>query len=387
MRLTREQERLARHGTRAQRLAMRILVGLGEVSGARDLVSVKSAHISGVSYKMIGDAGLEFLETFAKTAKVVVPTTVNPMGMDPDQWKAMGVPASYARKQLRIANAYRRMGVAPSFSCTPYLLSSRPRFGEHLAWAESSAVCFANSAVGARTNREGGPSALASAVTGWTPRYGMHLAANRRATCVVKVRARIDAFRASLLGLHVGAQIGDGLPYFEGFRAREGILKWLGAGLSSSGTVSMFHLARVTPEWRRARPRGLPAIRVTEDDLMATAKEYTDARGGDILAVGSPQVSREELRSIARLVTRFRPKKPVWVFASRAVRDAELRGVAAIEATGGRVLVDTCLEVTVLEHLSRTVVTPSGKAAYYLPTLCSQRVVLEDFARALERFS
>lgn len=366
---------------------MRILTALGRIYGARNLIRVKSAHVSGASYKMIGDAGLAFLEDFAKTGRVVVPTTVNPLGMDPDQWKAMGVPVSYARRQRRIADAYRRMGVLPSFSCTPYLLGPRPKFGDHVSWAESSAVCFANSVIGARTNREGGPSALASAVTGWTPNYGMHVAANRKATHVVKVRARIDDYRASLLGLLVGSRIGEGIPYFQGFRATEGTLKWLGAALASTGTISMFHLERVTPEWRRAAPEGLPVLPVTSGDLDAVAEDYTDTRHADILAVGSPQVSREELRSIARLVARARPRKPVWVFASRTVRDAEPGSVEVIEAAGGRVLVDTCLEVTAIEHLSRSVSTPSGKAAYYLPTLCSQRVVLEDFRKALERFA
>src|SRR3989454_1907011 len=108
---------------------------------------------------MVGDPGLEFIEDFARDARIAVPATVNPLGMDLDRWRDHGIPEEFAAKQRRIADAYRRMGVRESFSCTPYLIGNRPEFGEHVAWAESSAACFANSVLGARTNREGGPSA------------------------------------------------------------------------------------------------------------------------------------------------------------------------------------------------------------------------------------
>ncbi|MGQ0796861.1 MAG: aconitase X, partial [Methanobacteriota archaeon] len=164
---------------------MRILVAIGDLYGAERLVRIASAHVSGASLKMIGDPGLEFLEDFARTARVVVPTTVNPLGTDLRQWRELGVPPEFAEKQARIARAYEAMGVAPSYTCTPYE-THRPSFGEHLAWSESNAVCFANSVVGARTNREGGPSALAAAVVGSTPAYGLHVDAGRQPTLVVE---------------------------------------------------------------------------------------------------------------------------------------------------------------------------------------------------------
>src|SRR5439155_248597 len=174
MRLTREQRGLRDDGTPAQRKAMQILLALSRLSEAERLVPITSAHVSGASYKMIGDPGLEFLEDFARDARVTVPTTVNPLGTDLRQWRDLGIPAEFADKQERIARAYGSMGVRPSFTCTPYLVGARPAFGEHVAWAESNAVCFANSVLGARTNREGGPSALAAAIVGATPDYGLH---------------------------------------------------------------------------------------------------------------------------------------------------------------------------------------------------------------------
>src|SRR5437899_5903579 len=216
MRLTRAQRQLLDEGTDAQRKAMEILLTVGRLADAPRLVPITSAHVSGASYKMIGDPDLEFLEDFAQSARVSVPSTVNPLVTDLAQWQELGVPATFAEKQARIARAYEAMGVRPTYSCTPYLLGVRPGFGEHIAWAESSAACFANSVLGARTNREGGPAALASAVTGVTPNYGLHLDGKRHATTVVDVRARVRGASFSLLGLHVGRELGEGIPYFRG---------------------------------------------------------------------------------------------------------------------------------------------------------------------------
>lgn len=387
MRLTRGQERLLRHGRPAQRQAMAILVGLGELNGAEDLVPVRSAHVSGASYKLMGDPGLAFLEDFARTGRVAVPTTVNPLGTDLRQWRDLGIPRAFAEKQARIARAYETMGVRPTYSCTPYLLGARPARGEHVAWSESNAVCFANSVLGARTNRESGPSALAAAIIGATPNYGLHRDEGRRATLLVEARARIRGFGFSLLGLWVGERAGDGVPYLRGLQGTEADLKWLGAAMASSGAVGMFHLERVTPEWRRARTKDCPVVRVTPRDLEEVRTRYSDGTDADLIGLGSPQLSAEELRDIARLVARSPPRIPVWVFASRAVRDACPEAVGTLEAHGGKVLADTCLEVTLLEHRFGTVATPSGKGAYYLPSLCRQKVILEDIDALLRRYA
>jgi hypothetical protein len=386
-RLTRSQRRLRADGTEAQRKALGILLAIGEIEGAEDLVPITSAHVSGASYKMIGDSGLEFLEDFARDARVVVPTTVNPLGTDLAQWRDLGVPPDFAEKQGRIARAYEAMGVRPTFSCTPYDLGNRPSRGEHVAWSESNAVCYANAVLGARTNREGGPSALAAAIVGATPRYGLHLDENRRPTVVIDVRTRVSGFRISLLGLLAGRVAGDGVPYFRGLRASLPDLKWLGAALASSGGCGMFHVEAFTPQARGARTRGLPRVRVSKGDLDAVQSEYTTGSEADLIALGSPQLSGDELDAIARLVDASPPRIPVWVFASRAVREGHPEAVWTIERRGGRVLADTCLEVTLLEHRFGTVATPSGKGAYYLPSLCRQKVILEDIELILERYA
>jgi len=366
---------------------MRLLISLGGIYGADRLIPITSAHISGASYKMIGDPGLEFIEDIARDGKVAVPSTVNPLGMDPERWREQGVSDEFAAKQRRIANAYRAMGVRESFSCTPYLIGNRPAFGDHVAWAESSAACFANSVLGARTNREGGPSALAAAITGFTPNYGLHLDAGRRASTVVDVRARVRGVGFSLLGLLVGREVRRGIPYFRNVKGTESDLKWLSASLASTGDSAMFHIERATPEWRKAQPRGLPRIVIEQQDLKRIQKEFTTGEDPDIVALGSPQLSADELGKIATLMEKNHPRIPVWVFTSRSVRDESVAAVSKIEALGGHVLVDTCLEVTLIENLSKTVATPSGKGAVYLPTLCGQRIVLDDIDRLMRRYA
>ncbi len=387
MRLTPAQRKLRDHGNDAQRKAVQLLVALGELSGADRLVPVTSAHVSGASYKLIGDPGLEFLEDFAKDARVAIPTTVNPLGTDLRQWRELGVPEDFAEKQGRIARAYEAMGANPVYSCTPYLLGVRPKLGEHVAWSESNAVAFANSVLGARTNREGGPSALAAAIVGATPDYGLHRDEGRQPTLVVDVRTKVEGIGFSLLGLLVGKEAGDGIPYFRGFSGTEEDLKWLGAAVASSGSVAMFHLERATPEWRTARTKGLRTVRVTAGDLADVQAHYTDGTEAELIALGSPQLSADELRSIATLVDRTPPRIPVWVFTSRAVREGCPDAVALLERYGGRVLADTCLEVTLLEHRFHTVATPSGKGAYYLPSLCRQKVILDDVESLLRRYA
>jgi predicted aconitase len=195
MRLTAEEEAmLAGDRGPAVTKAMQILVALGTIYGAEELVPVSSVQVAGVSFGNLGQAGLEFIEEWAdQGARVVVPTTLNPAGMDLEAWREMGVPEDFARPQLLVIEAYKAMGITTSCSCTPYLLGVDPQLEEHLAWSESSAVSYANSVLGARTNREGGPSALAAAITGRTANYGLHLDRNRQAQLVVHVKCEVHS--------------------------------------------------------------------------------------------------------------------------------------------------------------------------------------------------
>src|SRR5512138_2721643 len=220
-----EQQMLAGELGRATQKAMEILTALGTIYAAERMVPVTSVQIAGVSFDNLGEAGLEFLsEMAAGGGRVSVLTTLNPAGMDIENWQALGIDAEFARNQERVIAAYARMGVITTCSCTPYFFGNLPHFGEHIAWAESSAVCFANSVLGARTNREGGPSALAAALTGRTPCYGLHLDESRRPGLTVQVEAALNDTRdfgalGVALGRAIEARRRKVIPYLRGIPA------------------------------------------------------------------------------------------------------------------------------------------------------------------------
>ncbi|MEE9593325.1 MAG: aconitase X catalytic domain-containing protein, partial [Thermoplasmata archaeon] len=375
MDLTREQEALLEDGTPAEGKAMELLVALGTIYEADQLIPVSSVHVSGASYAIVGEAGLRFLEDFSSTGRVRVPTSVNPLGMDTVAWKEMGVSSAFADRQALIVAAYRRMGAEETWTCIPYQDGNRPDLGDHIAWAESSAVVFANSMLGARTNREGGPAALASAVTGLTPNYGLHLAVHRKATARVEVEPEISGFEYALLGDHVGRELGTGVPLLAGPQGSEDEWKVFGAALATSSDIDMFHARGVTPEWKEADAEHLPVLRVTDGDLKAAQEELTTARSYGIVAFGCPQLSRGELEYVAELMEASRPEAPVWVFTNRVTAVDAKDAVERIERRGGRVWSDTCPEVMPWPEAGE-VGTSSAKAAVYLPRLCGQRVFL-----------
>ena len=195
MHLTKEEERmLSGEEGYAVRKSMEILITLGDIYGAEGLITVGSVQVAGVSYHNLGDAGLEFLNELAKDGRVKVLTTLNPAGMDLENWRRLGISEEFAKKQNLVIAAFEKMGILVSCTCAPYLIGNLPRYGEHIAWSESSAVTFANSIIGAKTNREGGPSALAAAFVGKTPCYGLHLNENRTPDLRVHVNASLAKF-------------------------------------------------------------------------------------------------------------------------------------------------------------------------------------------------
>jgi len=354
----------------ATKKSMEILVALGEIYGAKKLVRVSSVQVSGVSYKNLGDAGIEFLNELAEDGRARVKSTLNPAGMDLVNWQSQGIGKDFASKQLEVIAAYTRLGLEPSCTCTPYLAGNEPGFAEHIAWSESSAVVYANSVLGARTNREGGPSALAASLTGRTPLYGYHLAANRRPSLAVDVEAKLTAPEDfSAMGYFVGKIANNGIPYFRGVEGA-GLeeLKTLSAALASSGGVAMFHMERVTPE-AKGVPSGTDAVSFTRRDLGETAAALNDSGDPDFISVGCPHCSLDELATIARLLKGRSVTREFWVCCSRAVKAlSDERGYSRrIEASGAKFACDTCMVVAPIETMGyKVVATNSAKAVHYL---------------------
>lgn len=353
---------------------LEILVALGKVYGAARLIPIRSAQVSGASYKTIGRWGLDWLQHL--DARVSVPTVLNPVGMDRARWREMGISPEFAKVQEEVLAAYQRLGVTMECTCTPYYLY-QTRYGDHLAWSESSAVAYANSVIGARTNREGGPSALAAAIIGKTPEYGLHLVGAREPQVVIRVEGgsrMTDAAFFGALGYHAGKLVGNRIPIIEGIRPNRDHLKALGAAMAASGAVALFHVQGITPESRifAFRTAGLEVINVEFDEVSALRSEVPV----DAVALGCPHCSPEELSHIAALLAGRRVQIPVFVFAARDVAARHPGDVATIEESGARVFADTCMVVSPAMERFGTIMVNSGKAFSYVPDMCGAAVRL-----------
>jgi len=377
MHLTNDEEKILKGGEgETRRRAMELLVALGDLDDADRLVPITSAQIAGASYKTISDAGLEFLEEFARDAKISVKTTLNPIGMDRENWKEMGIPEKFAIPQNRILEAFKRMDVELSCTCTPYFIGNRPNAGEDIAWSESSAVVFSNSVLNSRTNREGGPSALAASIIGKTPRCGLHLDENRRPKVAIKVGIELTSDDYTLLGHAIGKKIGQEIPLITGIDPREDDHKALGAAMAASGAASMYIYRKdhgTCNDFDTIEDK----IEIEEQDLdNSSAMLNTTSDAVDLVTLGCPHLSVREMVDIASFLKDRIPSKrcKAWFCVSRDVARRCPEEVKIIRRFG-QVACDTCMVVAPLEEISKVAATDSAKAGTYLPTLVKQKVV------------
>jgi predicted aconitase len=366
---TEEKEMLeGKHG-KATRKAMEIITTLGEIYGADRLIPVTSVQIAGVSYHNLGEAGLEYLSEMAEDGKTRVLTTLNPAGMDMLEWKKHGISEDFAKNQERVVEAFEKMGVITTCTCTPYLIGNLPHFGEHIAWAESSAVCFANSVIGAYTNREGGPSALATALTGRTAEYGFHLDENRQAQVKYVVEAELkDTDDFGLLGQVIGNRTGKKIPYITGIdHATSEELKSFCASVATYGGVAIFHMEGITPN-KTTIPEKTEIV--TEKNLQAAREELDDAEADiDFISVGCPHASIKEIAEIAKMLDgkKVAEGKTVWITTAKPTKDLAIKMgfYDTIENAGAFLVADACCAVAPLKGRFTGLMTDSAKACYY----------------------
>ncbi len=355
----------------AVKKSMEILVALGDIFGAEKLIDVGSVQVAGVSYHNLGDAGLDFLNSLAEDGRVKVLTTLNPAGMDLENWQQLGISPEFAEKQNLVIDAFTRMGILVSCTCTPYLIGNVPLYGEHIAWSESSAVTFANSVLGARTNREGGPSALAAAFVGKTPCYGLHLDENRVPDINVQVNAELSRLSDwGALGYAIGKKAENKIPYISGIKkATLDELKSFGASLVTYGAKPLFYIKDITPGAElQQQPKETVTIEKTDlDDAYNKINDQVDEI--DFVCVGCPHCSIKEVAEIADLI---RGKKvtsgtELWVATSRTTKQlADKHGYTAIiEAAGGKFACDTCMAVAPLKGRFKALATTSAKGCFY----------------------
>jgi len=394
MYLTKEEEQMldGEAGEVKERL-FRLLVRLGDIYGAKKMIPVGSVQVAGVSYKSIGEPGTAFLEDMAaKKAKAQVLTFLNPAGMDLENYQELGFPEDFAKNQLRIIKAFKEMGIVITSTCTPYLAGNLPRFREHIAWSESSAVSFSNSVIGARTNREGGPSALAASICGRTPEYGLHLWQNRQPTVKINVNADLS-FSADYgaLGYLVGKKVKNKIPFFTGItNANTDHLKALGAAMAASGAVALYHIEELTPEADLVDKEVSETITVEQKDINDTYETLSEGSEPDIVILGCPHASLREIATLSEKVKGKQLKKPVWICTSRMMKEAADRmGFSQIiKDAGGHVVADTCMVVSPIEQMGyKQTGVNSGKAANYLPGFCKQKVVFANIDNLIEAVS
>ncbi|HHY02053.1 MAG TPA: DUF521 domain-containing protein, partial [Paracoccus sp.] len=383
----------------AAALALRIICAMARQQGAAALTDISRGHIDGCI--LAHPANLIFAEKMAELgAQVRVPTTINAISVDREHWPTQGVDPDFGARASRLADAYVRMGCRPSFTCAPYLLTDRPRPGEDIAWAESNAVVYANSVLGARTPKHPDYLDLCMAVTGRAPLAGVYLDEARRPAMVLEVdspNGADDSFWP-LLGHVAGSAAPAAIPLIRGvggLNPSPDDLKALCAAFGTTSAAPMLHVEGVTPEATRPPLPQAPHQRITTADLAAAwddlnqqflhhenipepeAEPRSHATTGtpvDLVAIGSPHISPAEGRELAALLDSRPVAIPLIVTAGRAViaeldRDGTL---ARLRASGVQVLPDLCwcsITEPVFPPQATAVMTNSGKYAHYGPGL------------------
>jgi predicted aconitase len=389
------------HGKAAQ-VAMQIVLRMAELQGARHLVDVTQAHIDGCIYT--GPASLRFAEQLVQWgAKVQVPTTLNSISVDQRRWRELGIDPALGVPASALGDAYMAMGAQLSFTCAPYLLDSAPKAGEQIVWAESNAVVYANSVLGARTLKYPDYLDICIALTGRAPLIGCHLDAQRKARLQIElpVLAELDDAFYPLLGYHIGALAGSRIPLVLGLEQSKPSLddlKAFGAAFATTSAAPLFHIAGVTPEALDPAQVleanvAVPVEKIRLKDLLLSWRELNSARDNrvDVVSLGNPHFSLSEFAHLARLC-RGRHKHPEVVLAitcGRAVLEQarEAGHIAVIEAFGATLVTDTCwcmLGEPVIPLAAKTLMTNSGKYAHYAPGLVGRKVHFANLAECVD---
>lgn len=380
------------HGD-AGRMAMELIVRVGESFGATRLLPISSAHILG-HYGSLHQAGIDFLETLAQGGgRCLVPTTVDPASVDFDNLERFRIPPEYAAKQARLGELIQDLGVIPSWSCTPYLSLNVPRFGQNIAWAESSAVAYANSVIGARTNRTPFGLDICAAITGVIPEFGLYLDENRVGSILFDVQSDdLSDLDYHTLGALVGSRSGTHIPVLQGVpgSVSNDQLKCFGAAAACAGAVALYHIRGVTPEACLRDPfdgrEPLKVIPVRRKDLWEMEEKISTANQDqpvEMVTLGCPLLSLDELRSLHGKMLGRKTKKDVhfWVYLTRETYQLG-RGLGLIEALEERGVwfsSGTCATISPVKVWGFShVMTNSAKCALVVPSEHQVRISYRD---------
>jgi hypothetical protein len=360
-------------------LAYRVLVAIGEATNATRLLPIEWAHLSGVNYNTIGDAGEEFLANLSMDSKFKVKTTVNPMGFDPDTVSEYDISENFIKKQNSIKNSYEKMGAVQTFSCIPYEISKLPKGGTHVAFAESNAAIYANSLANLKTNKEGAFSALASALTGKSPFSDLRNDDSRNPNLTIRLETPPkDELTFGMLGYFAGKVAGSSVAISGVKEPDRRSCKSLCAGMGTSGTCGMFTFGEAKGE----------TIDFGKEEAQKIHDELNTADSGDIITLGSPQLGLDELSDLSKMLKGKIFKKKCMIFCPRIVQEQAQRSgyTKEIEHAGGELLSDCCICLTPLidKKLVDGVITNSVKGAYYLKTSNGVEVNLKSLTQIIQ---
>jgi predicted aconitase len=385
----------------APKLAMEILKKIGEINEAKRLIPVSSVHLVLHAYKSAFDAGVEAAEKIAAMGgKFTIPVTIDPYGMDAEDWKGAKTPEHYAAQQIRLENAVMKMGVVPVWTCTPYYGFNAPRFGDDIAWSESSAVAYANTAIGARTNRQTAIVDIFCGILGKTPETGLHLQENRHGQVLINltVDRALRSWEYPALGYLLGKKLGSRIGVVQGMKGhpKHEDLKSLCAAAAASGSVTLLHIVGVTPEARTLAEAFGPNVPTEEFDVSASDLKKTkddmctnkDERV-DFVALGCPHYSINEIVRVHELLKgrKIHPDTAFWIYAnSYAISLAEKMGLRrSLEESGVVIRAETCMIISpVSEWGFKTLMTDSGKCSYYGPAECGTDIIFADVEECVE---
>ncbi len=385
---------------KAAQVAMQIVLRMAHIQGAKYLVDITQAHIDGCIYT--GPASLRFAQQLvAWGAKVRVPTTLNSISVDQRRWRELGIDPALGVPASALGDAYMAMGAQLSFTCAPYLLDSAPKAGEQIVWAESNAVVYANSVLGARTLKYPDYLDICIALTGRAPLIGCHLEDQRKARLHIEVPplSNLDDSFYPLLGYHIGALAGSRIPLVSGLQQQHpnlDDLKAFGAAFATTSAAALFHIAGVTPEAldpTRVIDGPLPVLKLSLEELRLSWQELNSARDArvDVVSLGNPHFSLSEFARLASLC-QGRHRHPDVVLAITCGRtvleQARVAGyIAVIEAFGAVIVSDTCwcmLGEPVIPPAARNLMTNSGKYAHYAPGLVGRKVHFASLAECVD---
>lgn len=393
------------HGKAAQ-VAMRVILRTATIQGVTELINVKQAHIDCCIYT--GPATLQFAQTLCQWgAKVRIPTSLNSISIDRRLWRSQGVDPSLGEPSEKLAQAYIEMGAQPTFTCAPYLLDTAPQPGDNIMWAESNAVVFANSVLGARTIKCPDYLDVCVALTGRSLNTGCHLTENRKARIEIHLDLAVDADDSlfPLLGYITGDIAADSVPIITGLEGKivsTEDLKAFGAAFATTSSAPMFHIAGITIEARstediEAHLRDTAKVRVSRSDLAEQWQRfnaYAEGEGQthiDLVSLGNPHFSYEELVKLMQLCSQ-RSKSENTALVVTCNRDTYSRAakdglITTLEEFGAQIVTDTCwcmMQEPIIPLQSKTILTNSAKYAHYGKGLTGRQIRFGGLAQCVE---